>query len=79
MHTLIQIRNVPSHLHRRLKAKGALSGQSLSSHLLSEIERLADYDAAYVALAEALPATLLTQDQRLAKAPSSFATIEVIK
>lgn len=42
MHTMIQICNVPSHLHRRLKAKAALSGQSLSSYLLSEIERLAD-------------------------------------
>lgn len=42
MHTMIQIRNVPSHLHRRLKAKAALNGQSLSSYLLSEIERLAE-------------------------------------
>lgn len=42
MHIMIQIRNVPSHLHRRLKAKAALSGRSLSSYLLSEIERLAE-------------------------------------
>lgn len=42
MHTMIQIRNVPSHLHRRLKAKAALGGQSLSSYLLGEIERLAE-------------------------------------
>jgi len=39
---MIQIRNVPQELHRRLKAKAALSGQSLSSYLLAEIQRLAD-------------------------------------
>jgi hypothetical protein len=42
MSTMIQIRNVPSELHRRLKAKAALSGQSLSSYLLAEIQHLAD-------------------------------------
>ena len=36
------------------------------------------YDAAYVALAEALPATLLTRDARLAGAPGHGATIELI-
>lgn len=40
---------------------------------------LTAYDAAYVALAEALPATLLTQDRRLAKAPGSVAKIQVIR
>lgn len=39
---MIQIRNVPPQVHRRLKAKAALSGQSLSSYLLAEIERLAE-------------------------------------
>ena len=39
---MIQIRNVPPELHRRLKAKAAMSGQSLSSYLLAEIQRLAD-------------------------------------
>lgn len=42
MSTMIQIRNVPARIHRRLKAKAAMSGQSLSSYLLSEIERLAE-------------------------------------
>jgi len=36
------------------------------------------YDAAYVALAEMLPATLLTCDVRLAAAPSHRAIIEVV-
>ena len=39
---------------------------------------LTAYDAAYVALAEALPAPLLTRDQRLAAAPGSSAVIDVI-
>lgn len=36
------------------------------------------YDAAYVALAEALGATLLTCDQKLTKAPGHQATIELV-
>jgi predicted nucleic acid-binding protein len=39
---------------------------------------LTAYDAAYVALAEALGATLLTRDERLAAAPGSRATIELV-
>jgi len=42
MGTMIQIRNVPAQVHRRLKAKAALCGQSLSAYLLAEIERLAE-------------------------------------
>ena len=37
------------------------------------------YDAAYVALAEALSAPLLTADRRLAQAPGHGATIEVLE
>jgi len=37
---MIQIRNVPPNLHRRLKARAALEGMSLSDYLLRE-ERLA--------------------------------------
>lgn len=36
------------------------------------------YDAAYVALAEALDTTLVTSDTRLAKAPGSTCRIEVL-
>lgn len=42
MSTMIQIRNVPDSVHQRLKALAAMSGQSLSSFLLCEIERLAE-------------------------------------
>ena len=35
----IEIRNVPEALHRRLKARAALEGVSISSYVLREIER----------------------------------------
>lgn len=38
---MIQIRNVPDALHRRLKAKAALAGMSLSDFLLVELRRTA--------------------------------------
>jgi plasmid stability protein len=41
MHRMIQIRNVPDALHRKLKARAADSGQTLSDYLLAELERLA--------------------------------------
>ena len=42
MTTMIQIRNVPDALHRRLKSRAALAGMSLSEYLLSEIRREAE-------------------------------------
>jgi plasmid stability protein len=41
MSTMIQIRNVPEALHRKLKARAAVAGQSLSDYLLAEIARVA--------------------------------------
>jgi predicted nucleic acid-binding protein len=41
-------------------------------------DNLTPYDAAYVALAEALDATLLTADRRLAGAPGPNCSIEVL-
>ena len=37
--TSLQIRNVPDELHRRLKARAALEGQSLSEYALGELRR----------------------------------------
>jgi antitoxin FitA len=42
MSTMIQIRNVPDELHRRLKSRAALAGMSLSDYLLDEIRRVAE-------------------------------------
>jgi len=39
---MIQLRNVPDALHRRLKARAAMSGMSLSDYLLSEIKEIAE-------------------------------------
>lgn len=36
---MVQIRNVPDKLHRRLKARAALAGMSISEYLLRELER----------------------------------------
>ena len=41
MSKMIQIRNVPEDLHRRLKARAAMSGQSLSDYLLLEMKEIA--------------------------------------
>jgi plasmid stability protein len=41
MPRMIQIRNVPDALHRRLKARAALEGKSLSDYLLAEIREAA--------------------------------------
>lgn len=38
----IQIRNVPDSLHRRLKARAAAEGMSLSDYLRAQIQTVAD-------------------------------------
>ena len=42
MSKMIQIRNVPDALHRKLKARAAMAGMSLSDYLLSEIREIAE-------------------------------------
>ncbi len=42
MPVMIQIRNVPDELHRRIKSRAALSGMSLSDFLLNEVRRIAE-------------------------------------
>lgn len=39
---MIQIRNVPEELHRKLKARAATAGMSLSDYLLREIRQVAE-------------------------------------
>ena len=42
MSKMIQIRNVPDALHRKLKTRAANNGMSLSAYLLSELREIAD-------------------------------------
>jgi antitoxin FitA len=42
MPKMIQLRNVPDDLHRRLKARAAMEGMSLSDYLLTEIKEIAE-------------------------------------
>jgi plasmid stability protein len=42
MNIMVQIRNVPEALHRRLKSRAALAGMSLSDYLLSEMREIAE-------------------------------------
>jgi len=39
MSVMVQIRNVPDEIHRKLKARAALAGMSISEYLLQDIER----------------------------------------
>ena len=38
MSKMLQIRNVPDEIHRRLKSRAALAGMSMSDYVLREIE-----------------------------------------
>jgi plasmid stability protein len=42
MAKMIQVRNVPDALHRKLKARAAEAGMSLSEYLLRDLEARAD-------------------------------------
>jgi plasmid stability protein len=42
MSKMIQLRNVPESLHRRLKARAAIEGMSLSEYLIGEVRRAAE-------------------------------------
>ncbi len=53
------------------------AGAGLRLRAFSLRESMSAYDAAYVALAEALSATLLTRDVRLARAAGRLVTVDV--
>lgn len=40
--TMVQIRNVPADFHRRLKARAAIEGMSMSDYLLREVGKALD-------------------------------------
>ncbi len=41
-HTMVQIRNVPTPFHRRLKARAAMEGMSMSDYILREVGKALD-------------------------------------
>lgn len=40
--TMVQIRNVPTQLHRRLKARAAIEGMSMSDFVMRELRKALD-------------------------------------
>lgn len=40
--TMVQIRNVPVEFHRRLKARAAIEGMSMSDYILRELKKSLD-------------------------------------
>ena len=40
---MVQIRNVPSDFHRRLKARAAMEGMSMSDYILREVGKALDH------------------------------------
>jgi plasmid stability protein len=69
MAKMIQIRHVPDSLHRRLRMRAALAGMSLSDYLRLELARAQSVIAA--------DGTLLTRDQRLARARGIRAKVQL--
>jgi hypothetical protein len=43
---MIQLRHVPDALHRRLKARAAMSGLPLSDYLIREVQKIAEQPTA---------------------------------
>lgn len=42
MSSMVQVRNVPTELHRRLKARAAIEGMSMSDYVLRELRKALD-------------------------------------
>jgi len=42
MSSMVQVRNVPTELHRRLKARAAIEGLSMSDYVLRELRKALD-------------------------------------
>ncbi|MGE0361129.1 MAG: hypothetical protein AB7H93_09785 [Vicinamibacterales bacterium] len=40
--TMVQIRNVPAEFHRRLKARAAMEGMSMSDYIMREVGKALD-------------------------------------
>jgi antitoxin FitA len=70
MGVMVQIRNVPDDLHRKLKARAALAGMSISEFLLREIER---------SLARPTPAELLERLRSQGRVDLTSSVVEAVR
>lgn len=70
MSVMIQIRNVPDALHRRLKMRAATAGMSLSDYLLQEVRDIAERPT----LEE-----MIERLRRLPKVTTSIDSVEIIR
>ena len=70
MTAMIQIRNVPDELHRTLKSRAALAGQSLSDFLLGQIREVA---------ARPTPEEMLERLRRLPPIRPSIDPVDIIR
>jgi plasmid stability protein len=71
MSKMIQLRHVPDALHRRLKARAALAGMSLSDYLIAELKAGAErltVDEVRQRLAEFPPVTVRERPARAVRA-----------
>ncbi len=64
----LQVRNVPDELHRRLKARAALEGQSLSEYALGELRRAMDRPTRRELLARVRQRTAVSSEESAADA-----------
>ncbi len=71
--TMIQIRNVPDDVHRRLKARAAMHGVSLSDLALTELRRSLDRPTRDELLA------LVASREPVTEGPSSAELIEAAR
>lgn len=69
---MVQIRNVPSELHRRLKARAAIEGMSMSDYVLRELRKALDRPTRQ----EVLERLQSQPDRRFKRSPADVVRME---
>ena len=70
--TMVQIRNVPGEFHRRLKARAATEGMSMSDYILRELGKALDRPTRQ----EVLDRLQARPERRLKKSPAAVLRAE---
>ncbi len=70
--TMVQIRNVPAEFHRRLKARAAIEGMSMSDYVLREIGKALEHPTRQ----EVLERLAARPRRRLKRSPASVIVAE---